>query len=276
MKIFKYLLISLFLLSLNSQVWAQTYECVLNANASQKSMKAHEISKFVKKFSYNTKKEVGKSIKLDPYKLIVWKKGEYLNAKFIGGHFKKPLSVQFSASQKQSRFNYAGKIDLECLNGGSSVTANKLKLTKEKDLEPFGEKVIVTVKKNVIFRYLQSEETQKMRTVFFQNGKVYTASNRLEKKLPWCLLRIQLKRDEDTTIQKGDEFKPVGFQKQENSSYFTTFSYSFVDFGAGKKQGEKLLYNPFMMACNVLRGMPFKGQAFSDIVGEYLELKANF
>jgi glutathione reductase (NADPH) len=31
----------------------------------------------------------------------------------------------------------------------------------------------------------------------------------------------------------------------------------------------------FMMACNVLRGVPFKGQAFSDIVGDYLELKGN-
>lgn len=255
---------------------AQTYNCVLNADASKKTLSASEVGKVLKKFTYDSKKEVGKSIKLDPYKLIVWKKDNYLNAKFIGGVFKKPFSIQFSASQKQSRFVYGGKLDFECINGGLSSTAESLKVSKDKDLEPFGAKVLVQVQRPVVFRYLQSEETQKMRTVFFQNGKLFTASNRMEKKLPWCLLRIQLKRDEDTTIQKGDSFKPVGFQKQENSSYFTTYSYSFVDFGAGKKVGEKLLYNPFMMACNILRGMPFKGQAFQDIVGDYLELKANF
>jgi len=254
---------------------AQTYLCVLNTAAKKKSMTASEVGQFIKKFSYDAKKEVGKSIKLDPYKLIVWKKEKFLNVKLVGGPFKKPLSIQFSAEQKVSRFNYGGDLDLECVNGARNATAAALELTSQKNLEPFGEKILVAVKKPIVFRYLQTEESQKMRTVFFQDGNLFTASSRLEKKLPWCLLRIQLKRDEDTTIPKGDEFNPVSFQKQENSTYFTTYSYSFVDFGAGKKKGEKLHYNPFMMDCNILRGMPFKAQVFSDIVGDYLGLKAN-
>ena len=229
MKTLKNLILISFLVGL-IPAQAQIFNCVLNTAAKLKKMNASQVATHIKKFSYNSKKEVGKSIKLDPYKLIIWQKEGYLNAKFIGGIFKKPLSIQFSATQNQSRFNYGGNLDLECLNGQTSKTASALTLNKGKDLEPFGEKISVVVKKPITFSYYQTEETQKMRTVFFQNGKLFSASNRMEKKLPWCLLRVQLKRDENTVVNTGDEFNPLGFQKQENSAYFTTYSYSFVDF----------------------------------------------
>jgi len=73
-------------------------------------------------------------------------------------------------------------------------------------------------------------------------------------------------------VSAGEIFTPVHFTQHNNNSYFTTYSYSFVDFASGKKYGSTRLYNPFLFNCNILRGMAFSHDTFSSIVGRYLKL----
>ncbi len=243
--------------------------------ADAKSLTASQIKEHTKSFSYNVDKEVGKNIALGPYKLIIWKKSPHMNVKFMGGDFKKPITMQFGEKQKTLRFQYGPQINFRCQSGGQTDAQKAISLTKDKDIDQFQENVLFTVNQNLIFPYYQPEESQRMRTLYFQSGKIYKESSDMEKKLPWCSLRIQLKRDEDTTVKAGESFTPVSFQKQENNNYFTTFSYSFVDFSKGKKAGEQHLYNPFMLNCNILRGMAYKLDTWKAVVGPYLSIKAS-
>ena len=140
------------------------------------------------------------------------------------------------------------------------------------DLAAIGENIKLELQRDLIFPNVQPEEIQLMRTLFFQDKKVKTASSELTPKMPWCALRIQLTRDENTTLNKKETLTPVHFEQLENNSYFTTFSYSFVDFSSGKKMGGQRLYNPFTFNCNLLRGQSFNNDNLGDVVGDYLRL----
>lgn len=265
---------ALYLFSANSFAKEMTYNCTLNKAFDQKSLAHNEVKNHVKVFSYNATKEVGKNIELPPYKLLLWKKDKDLNVKFIGGEFKKPLSIQFALGQEHLRFHYGAHLDFECSGKGQTDAQKALELSADKEISQFQEKLKLVVTKELTFVWNQPEENQMMRTLFFQNGKIFIESSSMEQKMPWCSLRVQLKRNEDTAVKTGESFTPVSFQKQENNTYFTTFSYSFVDFSKGKKTGEQLLYSPFMFSCNILRGMPYKLDTFKSIVGEHLGLQS--
>jgi len=254
--------------------FSQTFNCTLNTAFDKKNLPVSEASKYIKSFTYNSDKEVGKNIELSPYKLLLWKKDADLNVKFIGKEFKKSLSIQFDLKQPKLRFHYGTHLDFVCNQKGETELQKALKLDNKKEISFFQEKIKILVSKDLTFRYLQEEENQMMRTVFFQNGKVFYSSQEMEQRMPWCSLRVQLKRNENTDVKKGESFKPINFQKQENNTYFTTFSYSFVDFSKGKIEGEQRLYKPFMFRCNVLRGMPYKMDTFKSMVGDYLSLQA--
>jgi len=271
----KIILTNIICLLIGTSISAATLNCTFNIDAKKSKLTGSELKTKVKSFSFDTVKEVGKNISLGPYKLVIWDKDKFVNAKIIGGDFKKPLSLQYSLSQKVIRFNYGGDIDFQCLQNELTSAQKATGLTKDKDIGTFQENLKIQVASPITFRYFQTEEVQLMRTLFFQNGKVFTDSERMERKLPWCSLRIQLNRNEDTIVQKGEVFNPITFQKQENNSYFTTYSYSFVDFNKGKKMGEKLLYSPYMFSCNILRGMTYKLDTFKSIVGDYFSLQSN-
>jgi hypothetical protein len=267
--------ISLIFAWLRPGLASNVLNCTLNKAADKKTLPISEVSKNVKSLSYDVDKEVGKNIELSPYKLIIWKKSPHLNMKLIGGEFKKPLTIHFSLKQKNLRFKYGQSLDFSCQFDGQTEAQKATQISTKKPIEIFQERVLFEVTENLTFKFNQPEESQMMRTLYFQGGKTYIDSQRMESRLPWCSLRVQLKRNEDTIVNKGEEFSPLTFQKQENNTYFTTFSYSFVDFVKGKKAGEKNLYSPFMLTCNILRGMPYKVDIFKAIVGPFLKVKAN-
>lgn len=251
----------------------KVFNCTLNKAFDKKTLGHSEVKQHVKTFTYNTS-EVGKNIELSPYKLLMWKKAKSLNVKFIGGEFKKPLSIQFELKQSHLRFHYGAHLDFECTSKGQTTAQKALELGPDKSISQFQEKLQLVVADDLTFMWNQPEENQMMRTLFFQAGKIFIESAKMEQRMPWCSLRLQLKRNENTMVKKGETFTPVSFQKQENNTYFTTYSYSFVDFSKGKKKGEKLLYSPFMFSCNILRGMPYKLDTFKSVVGEKLTLKS--
>lgn len=261
-------------LNLQSVAADQMFNCTLNKAFDKKSLAHTEVSSQVKSFSYNATKEVGKNIELDPYKLILWKKDKSLNVKFIGGEFKKPLSIQFDLKQDDIRFHYGASLDFHCSQKGETQAQKVLKLSPEKDIDLFQEKVQFVVHQDLTFQWNQPEESQMMRTLFFQNGKIFINSSEMEQRLPWCSLRVNLKRNEDTLVKKDEVFNPVSFQKQENNTYFTTYSYSFVDFGKGKITGDQHLYSPFMLSCNILRGMPYRLDTFKGIFGNNIVIRS--
>ena len=221
-------------------------------------------------FTFNPQKDTSKSLKFSDYRFLIWTSDNMLMIKIKGGDFPKALSVQFALEQKVIRFHYGSDFDFRCENRGhiSTVRANPAldDFSKQED------KIKLEVSKNLTFSYSQPEEVELMRTLYFQQKKLYSSSTKLNAKLPWCSLRIQLSRNEDTLVEVGEIFTPVRFNQHNNNSYFTTYSYSFVDFSSGKKYGSTRLYNPFMFNCNVLRGMTFNRDTFSSIVGNYLKI----
>ena len=249
-------MISLFSLSTS----ANTFKCVLDTAHS----KSNSESKFL--FEFDTSKDTSKSLEFKDYRFLVWLSGDSLMVKLKGGEFPKAISVQFSSQQPQARFHYGSDFDFSC-EQKSGINSQK----KVTDFSTLGENVKIKVQKGLDYPYHQPEEVELMRTLFFQDKKVHTESSSLVPKLPWCSLRIQLSRNENTKVKAGEVFNPVSYQTHNNNSYFTTFSYSFVDFSTGKKMGATRLYNPFMLNCNLLRGMVFNQENIESVVGEYLD-----
>ncbi|MAF77626.1 MAG: hypothetical protein CME60_05635 [Halobacteriovoraceae bacterium] len=256
------LTLSLFLISISHSL-ANEFNCTVNISHSNPSASD---SRFP--FTFNSEKDTSKSLQFKDYRFLVWKSDASLMIKIKGGVFKEALSVQFGLDQKQARFHYGKDFDFDCSQKAIADSSHTLK-----KIDGAKENIVVKVTHNLTFPYNQSEEVELMRTLYFQDEKIYSESSKLIPKLPWCSLRIQLSRNEDTTVKAGEEFIPVSYDGHNNNSYFTTHSYSFVDFASGKKRGSKRLYNPFMFNCNVLRGMDFNGDTFASIVGNYLKIK---
>ncbi len=244
---------------------ATSFGCVFNTQHSKgdKASKDHILS-----FDFDTSKDTSKSLQLQDYRFLIWGSGDYLMIKIKGGEFSKALSSQFSLSQDQARFHYGEDLDFSCKKKMNSSKGSISDYASAQD------KIKIKVVQDILFPYQQLEEVELMRTLFFQDKKIYSESSKLIPKLPWCSLRIQLSRNEDTTVNKGEAFTPVSFETHNNNSYFTTYSYSFVDFASGKKRGMTRLYSPFIFNCNVLRGMTFNHDTLESIVGKYLDIEA--
>ncbi len=220
------------------------------------------------KLSYDTRVDVGKSIKHASHDLLLWHEDDKLKVMVRGGQLKKPESSAIKLEEEKLTWALSTGPKFQCQK--DIEKKESLSLEKLKNLADAKEKLQIKILKDLKFRAVQTEENQLMRTLFFQNGNVYINSNDMERRLNWCSLRVQLKEKKDTQILPGEIFKPLTFQVQENSSYFTTYSYSFVDFGKGKKSGETSRYAPFLFTCNLLRGMPYNLESFKSVVGEYL------
>ncbi len=260
MKVYTLILLS-YLFTLSS--FAKVFDCTLNTKHS-----AGVVKDAIFQFTYDSEKDNSKSLQFKDYRFLIWASEGSLMLKLMGGEFAKALSIQFSLDQSQARFHYGNDFDFNCESDSeSSAAADSLN-----DLSALKEKVKISILSDLTFPYHQPEEVDLMRTLFFQEKKVFDESAKLVPKLPWCSLRVQLSRNENTVIEKGELFSPQGLETHQNNSYFTTYSYSFVDFSSGKKMGATRLYNPFMLNCNLLRGMSFSAENLESIVGNYLKI----
>lgn len=223
--------------------------------------------------TYDTTKDVGKSAKYGDHDLLFLHEGETFKVMARGGALKGPKSKTIKLSEDKLSFDLSPPVKVKCQKIISEKRQAKIQLEKLESLSVLKEKVSLKILKDLKFRSVQDEENQLMRTLFFQNGNVYINSKDMERKLNWCSLRVQLKEKKDTLIRPGELFKPLSFQVQENSSYFTTYSYSFVDFAEGKKSGETETYAPFLFNCNLLRGMPYTFENFKSVVGDFLTIR---
>ncbi len=249
-------------------IFSASFNCKLNIEHSKGEVKGKVLS-----FTFDSSKDNSKSLQLSDYRFLIWTSGDLLMLKIKGGELKKALSIQFALDQTNASFHYGENLDFQCMNTNqaSSPDGHKSGNKSEQDWASLEDKVKVVVNDSLVFPYYQPEEVELMRTLYFQDKKVLSESAKLIAKLPWCGLRVQLARNEDTTVNKGEVFTPVSFESHNNNSYFTTYSYSFVDFSSGKKVGATRLYNPFMLNCNILRGMKFNQDTLQSIVGNYLK-----
>lgn len=258
-------LVFAFSLILSTSIFASAFNCTLNTAQSKGALKDK-----IYNFSFDPQKDSSKSLQFSSYRFLVWSSKDMLMVKIKGGEFDKALSVQFGLDQKAARFHYGKDFDFLCENQNNSADKEN---PKHIDIAKLKDQIKLQVGSNLVFPYSQPEEVDLMRTLYFQEKKIHTESAKLNPKLPWCSLRIQLSRNEDTMVNAGEVFTPIRFDEHNNNSYFTTYSYSFVDFSSGKKYGSTRLYNPFMFTCNILRGMKFNGDTFSSITGKYLNIK---
>jgi hypothetical protein len=143
-------------------------------------------------------------------------------------------------------------------------------------LEKFQNKIQFNIDRNLRFPYSQTEESGgMMRTLFFQQRKVFHNSNEMNSKMPWCSLRIQIKKNEDTIVPKRTRWSPVSMDSYSNNSYFTTYSYSFVNWNKGKKTQEGYGFSPFSFVCNVIQGSTFDYRLIRSIIGKRISLKSS-
>lgn len=275
-KVYSIKYILLFVLFFISPLSFGSIDCVYDIAYSNQNLEAKERESFQKKFSYDFETKTSESLSFQGHKILLWKNEQYLLIKLLVNGSREAITGQYLLNAPQIRLRYGKDIDLNCKGYKSAALVTETKaavqMDDQTDLEGLAEKVKLELQKDLIFPYVQPEEIQLMRSLFFQDKKIKTASSELAPKMPWCALRIQLTRDENTTLNKGETLNPVHFEKFENNSYFTTFSYSFVDFSSGKKMGAQRLYNPFTFNCNFLRGQVLNNDNLRDIVGNYLKL----
>lgn len=221
-----------------------------------------------KSFTYDLKDEREKGVVIGNLNLKLHKENDHLNLVIIKKKGDVPIFLKSLLTEGPINFKLERDFLLNC------SYKNSIKVTPETNFDELRERFQFKVKQAMSFPSEQTEESQLMRTLFFQEGKVFLASSQLNEKMPWCFFRVQLKEKKEIQVDVGEFLLPVQYLKQSNNSYFTTYSFSFVDFVKAKKVQEKRHYSPFMVSCNWLSGAPFTVESFGFVVGKYLEVNS--
>ncbi len=146
-------------------------------------------------------------------------------------------------------------------------------------LEEVGQAVVFEIQGTLAFPFRQAEEEGQMRSLFFQGDQVLESSGALNLKRPWCVLRVQIREEKTTFMQKGTRLHPRTFQKLQNNAKFDNYAYSFVDFSSGKSGDyQSGGWRPFDLRCSAPRGTRFHYVRFREATGykfKIFPLKAN-
>ena len=251
MKVFLFLLFSV-------NGFASTLECEL---------------KFVeetKKFQFTPAPGKSKKIDFKSMTLMVWGVDDLIFLKFKGGEQKNALTTSYSNSRKDFSLEIGRYTKITC---GGVKPRKVVALDKNQLIEKSGDKLVFHIQKYLTFPFRQAEEVEQMRTIFFQNGQTHEKSDYLDKKLHWCSLRVRIHQKQSTFMDKGDQFKTIQYNNFSNNDQFVNHSFSFVDFGAGKKTQVRNSFSPFNFQCSIIKGVPFTFKLFNQVTGDYFKLK---
>ena len=130
---------------------------------------------------------------------------------------------------------------------------------------------IFEIQDYLTFPDVQDFEDGMMRTLFFQEGKIYSSPDWLNSKGSRCSLRIQIKDKSSTFVDKGSILVPISFHEIKNNAKFTNYIYSFVDFSTGKAPAMKKGWRPFELSCMSSKNLNYN--QFKRITGNKIKMQ---
>lgn len=261
-----------------SQAYAtvESYKCRFSVAGGQESSHTN--------FDYVPVKDVlGKTGQFNGFSYSLIREGLLVKVSIKNLQSEASTSTSFLNSRRD--FNYSlgpgGKLfclDLKLVAKESPIKKSDAKNVKldftVSALEDYKNDVIVEIKKNILFRY-SSTGNQRMRSVIFQDGKLYTVDDDEMRDLNgnWCILQIQLYLDEDTNVIKGHTYEPYHFKKLDNNDTHFVYGYNFFPLGGGQDVQKYRDYKPFNMSCKISKKTVFTLDVFKKIVGDRIGFK---
>lgn len=270
---------TLILLLLSATAAATEYKCSINLIPKGKEINKNEFSKYIKQFSYKMKEGApGKTSTLNDVSLFIWTKNKKINlAVQIKQKEGDPLKIQTSypINIPEIKMKVSPNIDVACLtqtalSNVKDSNARKMldkSIGDKSDLYNYGADIYFVTNTFLKFIYNQRLANDKMRPIVFQEGKLYTLDDNIDKNLNWCIFNIEVKLDEDTYIQKNTKLKPATVSRNSNNNTQTVYSYNFVDFSTGKKLYETSRYAPFSFECSLNKNQGFKSEVIKEVTG---------
>lgn len=271
--------ITLIVLFFSTNLWSQTYLCSINLAKPGTTVPRAEVKNYIRDFHFNFTKDKGKKVKFKDVSVLILAQADTIIVKLINTKTKVEVSTFYKKTQKEFRLIMSGHKEVNCKTqdvwdkqdkvGLATIQHKNIKKTK---LDEFKELVIFKVKTPLVFKYNQKQVSGRMRPIIFQEGYVYTADHELDQTKNWCILTFQVKRDEDTTIQKYTELIPDSFRKYSNNETSTSYSYSFVNASTGKKGLENSRWAAFSFECLLKKEAVFTLKEFHTITGYRFEV----
>ncbi len=152
-----------------------------------------------------------------------------------------------------------------------------LKLDEETPLEKFKADISFTATTSMKVKYSLLTAKQRMRSIIFQKGRLFTTDDDVKRDLNgnWCILQVQLELDQDTMIREGHNWQTVQYKTLNNSSSHTVYAYSFIDPAQGKVSQRFKRYVPFNIACQIKKDVVFNQKMWRQITGDRIKLYYN-
>ncbi len=262
-----------------SSAWSTEYKCSINLIPKGKEISKADFNKYIKQFSYKMVDGApGKTSTLKNVSLFIWAKNKKIHlAVQLKQKEGDPLKIQtgFPLETPEIKLKISPDIDIACLTQQalSSVKDSEQRKMLDKsigdksDLYNYGADIYFMTNTFLKFIYNQQLANGKMRPIVFQNGKLYTLDDQIDKNKNWCIFNIEVKLDEDTYLQKNTKLKPASVSKNSNNSTQTVYSYNFVDFSTGKKLYETSRYAPFSFECSLEKEQGFKAETIKEVTG---------
>jgi hypothetical protein len=260
-------------------VEATEYKCSINLIPKGKEISKEEFGKYIKQFDYKMVDGApGKTSTLGDVSLFIWAKNKKIHlAAQIKQKEGEPLKVQTSypLNFPEIKLKISPNVDIACLTQqalSNVKDSNALKMldksiNDKSDLYSYGADIFFVTNTFLKFVYNQQLANGKMRPIVFQQGKLFTLDDQIDKDKNWCIFNIEVILDEDTYLQKNTKLKPASVSKNSNNDRQTVYSYNFVDFSTGKKLYETSRYSPFSFECSLQKDQGFKSEVIKEVTG---------
>lgn len=272
-------LLSLLIAIFFQTVQATEHKCSINLIPKGKEISKAEFGKYIKQFDYKMVDGApGKTSTLGDVSLFIWAKNKKIHlAAQIKQKEGDPLKIQTSypLNIPEIKLKISPNIDIACLTQqalSNVKDADALKMldksiNDKSDLYNYGADIFFVTNMPLKFVYNQQLANGKMRPIVFQQGKLFTLDDQINKDKNWCIFNIEVKLDEDTYLQKNTKLKPASVSKNSNNDRQTVYSYNFVDFSTGKKLDETSRYSPFSFECSLQKDQGFKSEVIKEVTG---------
>lgn len=242
-------------------------------------IKVQELSQVIRQFRLvNISEHPGVKVEIDSkgkkLSATLWNRAGEIVVLLEGGAQDIRLTTSYPDSMKKFQLRLSPNIDLKCMNyeqvmaleeGAERMSVDST-LHADSDLHRFGRHVEIEVTQNLRFPFSgQGGAGDKMRFIVFQRGQTLQSMGRIDRNHPWCAFQIEIKRDEDTVIQRRTKFSPVSVSRTEARSQ--VISYNFVDFSTGRRGFDHPRFTPFTLECSIGRDEILTPKLLEEISG---------
>jgi hypothetical protein len=260
----------LFLFCLNA--WGQVYKCVYNSAPPGKNLLPEETALFYREIEFDTSLKTGKELVVNPIKIFLWRKENAIYLRYQDSQRGLTFTTYYPVFEN-FLIEVEPHIQFKCsLPGPPGKKAKKIVKTIDPnaDLSNYPENTTLDILTDLKFFYYQQNANDRMRSIVFENGQLYSLDSDRDKTQDWCIFTIEVKLDEDTFISKGTKIRINSFNLLSNNPEKKVYAFNFVDIAAGKKLSETTRYAPFALECRISKNKILTLNYLKQITGNRL------